>query len=86
LLAGLITEAVCSEIARRGVANGVFLTIQGAETDAIRREQINLQNKYVHKIHEHFVDAQLLNISEVPTKKKGCPSKDEMLAKAMVAG
>ena len=35
LLAELITEAVCSEIARRGVTNGVFLTIQGAEADAV---------------------------------------------------
>jgi len=84
LLAELITEAVCSEIARRGVTNGVFLTIPGAEADAIRREHINLQNKYAHKIHEHFVDVQHWNNSEVP-QRKGRPSKDELLTQATVA-
>jgi hypothetical protein len=50
LLAELVTEAVCFEIARRGVENGVFLAPAGAEADAIRREHVNLQNKYAHKI------------------------------------
>jgi hypothetical protein len=85
LFAELITEAVCSEIARRGVVSGKYLMIEGAQADAIRREQINLQNKYAHKIHEHFVDAQHRNILEV-LQRKGRPSKDELLAKATVAG
>ena len=85
LLAELITDAVCSEIARRGVVNGKYLMIEGAQADAIRREQINLQNKYAHKIHEHFVEAQHRNISDAP-HKKGRPSKDELMAKATVAG
>jgi hypothetical protein len=58
LLAELVTEAVCSEIARRGVENGVFLAPAGSEADAIRREHINLQNKYAHKIHQCIVDSQ----------------------------
>jgi hypothetical protein len=37
LLAELVAEAVCFEIARRGVENGVFLAPAGAEADAIRR-------------------------------------------------
>ncbi len=85
LFAELITEAVCSEIARRGVVSGKYLMIEGAQADAIRREQINLQNKYAHKIHEHFVDAQHRGIFDVPAARKGRPPKKEQLADAIIA-
>ena len=85
LLAELVTEAVCFEIARRGVENGVFLAPMGAEADAIRREHINLQNKYAHKIHECFVDAEHRRTGNQPTGRKGRPSRAEQLAKAVVS-
>lgn len=55
LLAELITEAVCREIARQGVESGRFLAPEGAEADAIQSHFIRLQNRYAHMIHEVIV-------------------------------
>jgi len=55
LLAELITEAVCREIARSGVERGKFLAPDGAEADAIHNHFIRLQNRYAHLIHEYIV-------------------------------
>ena len=55
LLAELITEAVCREIARSGVERGKFLAPDGAEADAIQSHFIRLQNRYSHLIHEAIV-------------------------------
>jgi hypothetical protein len=55
LLAELITEAVCREIARSGVERGRFLAPEGAETDAIQSHYIRMQNRYAHLIHEVIV-------------------------------
>ena len=84
LLAELVTEAVCFEIARRGVENNVFIAVAGAEADAIRREHINLQNKYAHKIHECFVDEDYRRVEGRSIARKGRPSRDELLARAVV--
>jgi hypothetical protein len=55
LLAELITEAVCREIARQGVDRGQFLAPDGAETDAIQQQFIRLQNQHAHKVHACIV-------------------------------
>jgi hypothetical protein len=55
LLAELITEAVCREIARQGVESGRFLAPEGSEADAIQSHFIRLQNRYAHLIHETIV-------------------------------
>ena len=55
LLAELITEAVCREIARSGVERGRFLAPDGAEADAIHNHFIRLQNRYAHLIHKYIV-------------------------------
>ncbi len=55
LLAELITEAVCREIAREGVERGNFPAAEGAEGDAIQSNFIRLQNRYAHLIHEVIV-------------------------------
>ena len=55
LLAELITEAVCREIARQGVESGHFLAPEGSEADAIQSHFIRLQNRYAHLIHEVIV-------------------------------
>jgi hypothetical protein len=55
LLAELITEAVCREIAREGVERGNFPAAEGAEADAIQSNFIRLQNRYAHLIHEVIV-------------------------------
>jgi hypothetical protein len=58
LLAELITEAVCREIARQGVESGKFLAPDGAEADAIQSHFIRLQNRYAHIIHDVIVKAE----------------------------
>jgi anti-sigma regulatory factor (Ser/Thr protein kinase) len=58
LLAELITEAVCREIARQGVESGRFLAPEGAEADAIQTHYIRLQNRYAHIIHEAIVKTE----------------------------
>ena len=55
LLAELITEAVCREIAREGVEKGKFLVLEGSEADAIQNHFIRLQNRYAHLIHQYIV-------------------------------
>ncbi|HSG42371.1 MAG TPA: hypothetical protein VLA72_04370 [Anaerolineales bacterium] len=55
LLAELITEAVCREIARQGVESGKFLAPEGSEADAIQSHFIRLQNRYAHLIHNVVV-------------------------------
>lgn len=55
LLAELITEAMCREIAREGVEKGRFLVLEGSEADAIQNHFIRLQNRYAHHIHEYIV-------------------------------
>jgi hypothetical protein len=55
LLAELITEAVCREIARQGVESGRFLAPEGAEADAVQSHFIRLQNRYAHIIHQVIV-------------------------------
>lgn len=83
LLAEMITEALCREVARRGVESGKYPTIQGSEADAVQREYINLQNKYAHRVHSCVVDAQFRRLSELE-KKKGRPPKPETLARAVI--
>jgi hypothetical protein len=55
LLAELITEAMCREIAREGVEKGRFLVLEGSEADAIQNHFIRLQNRYAHLIHRYIV-------------------------------
>ncbi|HRJ74735.1 MAG TPA: ATP-binding protein [Anaerolineales bacterium] len=55
LLAELITEAVCREIAREGVEKGRYLVLEGSEADAIQNHFIRLQNWYAHFIHQYIV-------------------------------
>lgn len=85
LLAELIVEAVCREIARRGVENGSFLAPSGAQTDAMQREYIRLQNQYAHVIHGCFVESRYRR--DGPSQmRRGRPSREETLARAAVAG
>ena len=84
LLAELITEAVCREIARRGVENFNFISVANAEADAIQREYIRLQNQYAHRVHACFVDRQYRR-NDAGSDRKGRPSRAEMLENAAVA-
>ena len=58
LIAELVTEAVCKEIARRGVDNGTFLSFADSKRDAIDQQYIRIQNQYAHQIHSAMVDSQ----------------------------
>ncbi|HXE74741.1 MAG TPA: hypothetical protein VNN18_03755 [Candidatus Xenobia bacterium] len=81
MLAELVAEAVCKEIARSGVSKGRFLAPPGGETAAIQREFLRIQNEYAHRIHELFVDQRYRAGVQA---KKGRPSKEEMLERATV--
>jgi hypothetical protein len=83
LVAELITEAMCREIARRGVESGRFLAPLGAETDAIQREYLRLQYKYAHLVHEWYVDATCFRGTQAARRKRGAPTRDERLARAV---
>lgn len=84
LLAELITEALCREIARQGVENGKYLAPLGGESDAIQRKYVELQNSYAHRIHACVVDAGFQRSNE-PKPRKRRPTKDEMLSNAVTA-
>jgi len=56
LMAELITESICSEIATRGVHAGKYIVVAGSEADTVRREYVRLQNQYAKRIHESFVE------------------------------
>jgi len=84
MLAELVSEAVCFEIARRGVQNETFLFVAGAESDATRREHIRLQNEYGHKIHECLVDKENRREESAMVSKRGRPSRSELLARAVI--
>jgi len=84
LLAELVAEAVCSEIARRGVESGTYISAYGAEADAVRRAHIDLQNKYTHKIHEYFVDPGHRHADGSATPRKGRPSRESQLKNAVI--
>jgi hypothetical protein len=82
MLAELITEALCQEIARRGVESGIFLAIPGSEADAIRQQYIKLQNQYAHRVHACFVQSSYRR-NAPSTVKRGRLSRDESLSKAV---
>jgi hypothetical protein len=54
LVAELVLEAVCREIARRGVEAGTFIAPEGGEAEAMQREFGRLQNMYGALIHHCF--------------------------------
>jgi hypothetical protein len=84
LLAELITEALCREIARQGVENGKYLAPYGGESDAIQRKYVELQNLYAHRIHSCVVDSRFQRTQETGPRKRR-PTKDEMLSNAITA-
>ena len=55
MLAELISEAVCETIARHGIQTGRFAAPVGGEVEAIRVQQLRLQNQYSGLIHEAIV-------------------------------
>ena len=55
LCSELVLEAVCREVARRGVESGAFVAPTGGEAEAINREFDRLRNKYAEPIHQLLV-------------------------------
>lgn len=84
LLAELITEALCRELARQGVEKGKYLAPLGGESDAIQRKYLELQNQYAHRVHDCVVDSTFRR-SEEGKRRKGRPSRDELLESAVTA-
>lgn len=57
LVAELVTDAVCRELARRKAETG-RLSILGEHMDAVNREHNRLINEYAHIIHQHLVASE----------------------------
>ena len=56
LVAELVTDAVCRELARRKAETG-RISILGEYMDAVNREHYRLINEYAHLIHRELVDS-----------------------------
>jgi hypothetical protein len=80
MLAELVVEAVCKEVARQGVVRGKFIAAPGAETDATQREYLRLINQYAARIHEMFVEPEFRGVESA--KKIGRPPKDITLGRS----
>lgn len=52
MLAELVGEAFCKELARRGIDNGKYPTVPGQEIDSFNATVTELQKKYLLRIHE----------------------------------
>ena len=77
LIAELVLEAVCREIARRGVEAGTFVAPEGGEAEAMQRVFANLQNKYGAVIHRCFA-------GPAPAGTRGRPTAREAAERAVV--
>jgi len=75
MLAELIAEACCREIARQRVQKQLVAVPAGAEADAREREYRRLHNQYAHRIHEMFVQRE---------NRRGRPTSAEMIDSASV--
>ncbi len=80
LLAELVSEAFCRELARKGVAEGKFMSAPGAEADARQLEYLKLQNKHAAKIHELLVDPQYRGSES--SRKLGRPPREVTLSRS----
>jgi len=52
MLSELVSEAVCRELAGRGIESGLYPSVPGKKAEGIRINYNRLQNKYTHIIHE----------------------------------
>lgn len=59
MLAELVAEAFCRDIARRRVERGRFVFPTGGEAEAREREARRLHNQYALRIHELFAPRQV---------------------------
>jgi hypothetical protein len=80
MLAELVSEAFCRELAREGVGRGKFISAPGAEADAKQREYLRLHNQYAAKIHEQLVDPQYRGSDS--SRKMGRPPREVTLSRS----
>jgi hypothetical protein len=80
MLAELVSEAFCRELAREGVGKGKFMSAPGAEADARQREYLRLHNQYAAKIHEQMVDP--LYRGSNSSRKIGRPPREVTLSRS----
>ncbi len=58
LLAELVTEVMCREVARMGVMNGKLPAFHESMEASIQAHYQRLQHEFAHEIHAYFVDSQ----------------------------
>jgi hypothetical protein len=82
LLAELVAEAACREMAREGVSRNRFVSAPGAESDARQREYLRLHNLYAANIHERLVEPQYRGTAS--DRKMGRPPREVTLSRSTV--
>ena len=82
MLAELVTEVVCREIARQGTSRGRFISVSGFEADAIQREYLRLQNLHAASIHALFVAPQYRGVA-LP-RISGRPRREATLRRSTI--
>lgn len=82
MLAELVTEAFCREIARRRIQTGLVPHPVGGEADARDREYRRLHNQYAGRIHCVFVQDRYRRTDVSVNGRRGRPSSKEMMDRA----
>jgi hypothetical protein len=85
MLAELVTEAFCRELARRRIQVGVVAHPVGGEADAREREYRRLHNRYAARIHALFVQDRYRRSRGPSNGRRGRPSSEEMMDRAASA-
>ena len=84
LIAELIIEAACREMARRKVDDPEYPIPEGGQEAALQKLFIDYQNKYAHLIHRCMVDSVKSNELLGEVSRKGRPTREELSKNAVV--
>jgi hypothetical protein len=82
MLAELIADAFCREVARERVGTGLVPSPIGGQADAREREYRRLHNQYAGRIHELFVEGKYRGIAGSTNGHRGRPRSEEMMDRA----
>jgi len=84
MLAELVSEASCRELARRRIQAGLVPHPVGGEADAREREYRRLHNQYAGRIHALFVQSKHRRVADAAETRRGRPRSEEMMDRAAV--
>jgi hypothetical protein len=73
MLAELVAEAFCREIAKQRVQKQLVAVPVGADAEARQKEYGRLHNQYAHLVHDMFVKRE---------RRRGRPTSAELMERA----